>query len=207
MFDLATLLPIALAASSLAMPATLSVRQDSCTALGVDATSSLTYNFQLEVVDPSAADSATGAVLALVNGDSNDGLWFLKVSATLLSLVDIISRAAFRPGNPSERHGRLQAPGSSPICSAADSIFLTSKSGLTLSAIALRRWRTGISARPPCPDSITPIALVSPLGATHPHPTNQECREAMAVPEYYRRQELAASGEAMKHAGPRTVDT
>ena len=107
MFDLATLLPIALAASSLAMPATLSVRQDSCTALGVGATSSLTYNFQLEVVDPSAADSATGAVLALVNGDSNDGLWFLKVSATLLSLVDIISRAAFRPGNPSERHGRL----------------------------------------------------------------------------------------------------
>ena len=38
------------------------------------ATSSLTYNFQLEVVVPSAADSATDAVLALIKGDSNDGL-------------------------------------------------------------------------------------------------------------------------------------
>ncbi|KZT66889.1 hypothetical protein DAEQUDRAFT_739662 [Daedalea quercina L-15889] len=71
-------LPVALAVGAFAMPAALSARQDPCNALGAGASSSLTYNFQLEVVDQSAADSATGAVLALVNSDSNDGLWSLK---------------------------------------------------------------------------------------------------------------------------------
>ncbi|TFY50720.1 hypothetical protein EVJ58_g10920 [Rhodofomes roseus] len=68
---------IALAAGALAVPAALSARQDPCNALGAGSSSSLTYNFQLEVVDPSAQDSATGAVLALVDSES-DGLWWLK---------------------------------------------------------------------------------------------------------------------------------
>ncbi|EPT02265.1 hypothetical protein FOMPIDRAFT_1118452 [Fomitopsis schrenkii] len=78
MLAFTALLPIVLAAGSLAMPAVMSARQDSCTALGAGASSSLTYNFQLEGVDPSASNNATGAVLALVNDDSNDGFWFLK---------------------------------------------------------------------------------------------------------------------------------
>ncbi|KAH9840779.1 uncharacterized protein C8Q71DRAFT_854647 [Rhodofomes roseus] len=71
-------LPVALAAGSFAMPAALSARQDPCTALGAGAASTLSYNFQLEVVDPSAAEGATGTVLALVNGDSTTGNWWLK---------------------------------------------------------------------------------------------------------------------------------
>ncbi|TFY60758.1 hypothetical protein EVJ58_g4947 [Rhodofomes roseus] len=68
---------IALAAGALAVPAALSARQDPCNALRAGSSSSVTYNFQLEVTEPSAQDSITGAVLVLVNGDS-DGLWWLK---------------------------------------------------------------------------------------------------------------------------------
>ena len=48
----------------------------------------------------------------------------------------------------------IQAPGNSPICSAAHSIFLTSKSALTLSAIALSGAADRAKRQRPCPDSI-----------------------------------------------------
>ncbi|KAH9917768.1 uncharacterized protein B0H18DRAFT_883420 [Fomitopsis serialis] len=77
-----TVLPVALAASALAMPAVLNARQDPCTALGVGPTSSLDYNFKLTVINPSVTNDPTytGAPLALVSGDSN-GLWWLKTAS------------------------------------------------------------------------------------------------------------------------------
>ncbi|KAH9833318.1 uncharacterized protein C8Q71DRAFT_713219 [Rhodofomes roseus] len=58
-------LPLALAAGSLAMPM---ARQNSCTNLGAGATASLTYNFTLSAVSPTAADSATGTNLLVTPG-------------------------------------------------------------------------------------------------------------------------------------------
>ncbi|KAH9929149.1 uncharacterized protein B0H18DRAFT_219731 [Fomitopsis serialis] len=71
-----SILPVVLAASTFAMPAALTARQDPCSALGEGATGSLAYDFRLAAVGVSGEGVWSTTKLALLQGADDN--WMLR---------------------------------------------------------------------------------------------------------------------------------